>query len=96
MPDPGSCRNTTAVTQQVFSLQERAQEVTTLVQTAEERLKILDKCPFEANCMGDALGSLQARTFLTLACLRLRYLFLCSLNECYPRVFPKGVSGVCF
>ena len=60
----------------MFSLQERAQEVTTLVETAEERLKILDKCPFEADCMGDALALLQARNCLTLAYVRQLFFFL--------------------
>lgn len=48
-------------TPQVFTLQEKAQDVSTLVVTAAERLTALDKCPFEANSMGSALASLQAR-----------------------------------
>lgn len=47
---------------QVFSLQEKAEEVSSLVVTAEERLKTLEKCPFQANSMEQALASLQART----------------------------------
>lgn len=46
-------------TRQVFTLQEKAQEVSTLVVTAAERLTGLEKCPFEANSMGAALASLQ-------------------------------------
>lgn len=77
-PNPCLCCDKTG-TQQVFTLQERAQEVTTLVETAEERLKILDKCPFEANCMGDALASLQARQCLALTYLRTNdiYIYFC-------------------
>lgn len=48
-------------TPQVFTLQEKAQDVSTLVVTAAERLTALDKCPFEANSMESALASLQAR-----------------------------------
>lgn len=44
---------------QVFSLQEKAQEVSSLVVSAEERLAALDKCPFQASSMGAALASLQ-------------------------------------
>ena len=46
----------------MFSLQEKAEEVSALVASAEERLSALDKCPFEAKSMGDALTSLQARS----------------------------------
>lgn len=50
---------------QVFSLQEKAEEVSTLVVTAEERLKALDKCPFDGKSMGDALSSLQVLLYIT-------------------------------
>lgn len=48
-------------TPQVFTLQEKAEEVSTLVVTAAERLAALDKCPFEANSMESALAALQVR-----------------------------------
>lgn len=46
----------------MFSLQEKAEEVSSLVITAEERLKTLEKCPFQADSMEEALASLQAGT----------------------------------
>ncbi|CAM9412658.1 unnamed protein product, partial [Ectocarpus sp. 12 AP-2014] len=48
-----------SLAEKVFTLQEKAQDVSTLVVTAAERLTALDKCPFEANSMGSALASLQ-------------------------------------
>lgn len=47
----------------MFSLQEKAEEVSTQVVAAEERLKALDRCPFEAAIMGEALASLQVGRF---------------------------------
>lgn len=46
----------------MFKLQEKAEEVSALVASAEERLGTLDKCPFEAKSMGNSLASLQARS----------------------------------
>lgn len=56
------CRRLLFFRVQVFSLQEKAEEVSSLVVAAEERLKSLDKCPFQASSMEEALASLQAGT----------------------------------
>ncbi|CAM9128550.1 unnamed protein product [Discosporangium mesarthrocarpum] len=45
--------------EQVFTLQEKATDVSELVLNAEERLQEIDKCAFQATAMRQALSSLQ-------------------------------------